>query len=578
MKKENDREMTGADILLKNLSDKGIKKIFGYTGGTVMHIFDAMKKFPEIDFIMSRNEQGAVFMAQAYTRASGKIACVLATSGPGITNTITGIADAKMDSIPMIIISGQVAQDVMGTDAFQETDVLGLMYPITKWAIMPDSVDQISLRVGQAVKVALQGRMGPVCIDIPKNLQMEKSSVISIPKDLRLHGLKMNNGIIENDNKLLKVVELIKNSKKPVCLLGHGVKLSKSEKEVLEFLEKNKIPFSFTFHGISTVPSDHYLSLGMMGMHGEIQANKAIHNADLIIALGMRFDDRVTGKLKEYGVNAKIIHFDIDDSEIGKNVKVDIGVLGDVKENLEKLNKIIEKNKIDALKHLLFLDKIEKWKKESEENYKKIYLNGREKKISMKKTIEILSEVTNGQDNIVTDVGQHQMFTVKFYNFKKFNSWFSSGGFGTMGFGLPAAIGVKIAKPNESVWVVVGDGSFQMNIQELEVLRQENIKINIIILNNSYLGMVRQWQDLFFDKNHAGTIMSSPDFNKIAQAYGLNYQKIEKEENIEKAFKKAQNDEKSNIIEFICDPTELVFPMIPSNNSLKEIIKNNDKK
>ena len=422
-KKKTKEELTGADILLKTLKDSGIRLMVGYTGGTVMPILDSLIKFPDIKFITTRHEQGAGFIAQGYTRASGKIAPVIATSGPGVTNTITPVADANMDSVPMLVISGQVAQDVIGTDAFQETDVMGLMYPITKYAVLPDNVDEIAMLVGQMLYIANHGRPGPVCIDLPKNLQFEKSKNIDIPKKLNLIGLEETPVVTESSESINKAVDLIIKSKKPIILLGHGLTISGAKKEILEFLDITKIHATQTFHSLSGIPSDHKMNLGMMGMHGEIQANEAIEDADLLIAMGMRFDDRVTGKLSEYALNAKIIHIETDPSEINKNIKVDVEINGDLKNVLESLNIVLKKKEFFP-QDKLFLEKIKKNKKLSNKFYKHIFEKGVGKngKLLMARIVHELSEFTKGKDNIVTDVGQHQMQTAKFYNFQKFNS------------------------------------------------------------------------------------------------------------------------------------------------------------
>ncbi len=578
MKKNNfnkkQQELTGAEILLKSLEDSGVRLITGYTGGTVMPILDLLYKYPKIKFITTRSEQGAGFISQGYTRASGKIAPVIATSGPGVTNTITPVADANMDSVPMFVISGQVAQDVIGTDAFQETDVLGLMYPITKYAVLPDSTDEIAKIVGQLLFIAYNGRPGPVSIDIPKNLLFEKSKKITIPKTLGLNGVWKTPKVDKNNFNVISAVKEIKKARKPVVLLGHGVILANAEKEILEFIEKTKIPVASTMHGLSAIPSSSPQFLGMMGMHGELQANVAIEDADLLIALGMRFDDRVTGKLSEYAKNAKVIHIETDPSEIDKNVKVDVQINADLKNALQVINELIENEQFEIDK--AFLKKIEKNKKLSKKYYEHIFKKGVGKsgKLLMTRIVHELSEFTEGKDNIVTDVGQHQMQTAKFYNFQKFNSFFSSGGLGTMGFGLPAGIGVKLARPQEEVWVVVGDGGIQMNIQEFGTILQEQLKVNVLIFNNSFLGMVRQWQDLFFEKKYAETNMISPDFKMIAKAYGLKYKKVEKVEDIKKALNWSKKQKESTIVEFICDEQEIVYPMVPPGFQLKDMIEN----
>ncbi len=572
--KSSSKEMTGSQVLLKSFQDLGIDFMVGYTGGAIMPTFDTFNRFPKLKFITTRHEQGAGFIAGGYSRASGKLAPILVTSGPGATNLITSAADAMMDSIPMFMVTGQVATSVIGTDAFQETDVSGLMYPITKHTLMPLSADELSLSVGQLHHIATTARTGPVCLDIPKNVQTETTTNVEIPKDLDLPGYKTEFKINKDDIK--KAAKLINEAKRPVALVGHGVIMSSSKDEILDFLNKGKIPASTTLHGLSSIPSSHELNLGMMGMHGEIEANRAIEKADLLIALGMRFDDRVTGKLDRYALNSKVIHVEIDPSEIGKNVKADASINGDLKEVLTLLTKEIDKKKEGDRDG--YLAEIRENKQKSKEFYKHIFEIGvgREEKLLTSRIIHELSDFTKGKDNIISDVGQHQMFTAKFYKFERFNSWFSSGGLGTMGFGLPTAIGVKIARPKEEVWAVVGDGGFQMNIQELGTILQEKLNINILVMNNSYLGMVKQWQNLFFEDNYAETKMINPDFSKIADAYGLAHRKVEKVEDIKSALEWSKKETKPTIVEFITDWTENVYPMIPSGWSFDKMIENED--
>ncbi len=575
---KNKKKLTGAEVLLKSFCDLDIDLLVGYTGGTIMPVLDKLDKFKDLKFITCRHEQGAGFVAQGYARASGKVAPLLVTSGPGVTNTVTPIADALMDSVPMLVVSGQVSQEVVGSDAFQETDVLGIMYPITKYAILPDKVEDISNVVAKSLRIALDGRQGPVCIDLPKNLQFETTEIIDLPKTLDLPGLKAIPNISSESQCIKDAIKLIKEAKKPVVLIGHGVIISNSSDEVLEFIEKIKAPSALTMHGLSAIPSNHELCLGMMGMHGEIEANSAIEEADLIIALGMRFDDRVTGKLSEYAKNAKVIHIEIDPSEIDKNVLTSIGINADLKETLRVLNSELDKIEIDVSKRGKFLQKIRENKQLSNSFYEHIFEKGTgdSSRLLMSKIIHELSVFTEGKDNIVTDVGQHQMQTAKFYKFNRFNSWFSSGGLGTMGFGIPAGIGVKLARSDEEVWVIVGDGGVQMNIQELGTVLQEDLNINILLFNNSYLGMVRQWQDLFFEGRRAQTDMISPDFSSIAKAYGLSYRKVETVDDIITALKWSKEETKGTIVEFICEPDEIIYPMVPPGNTLSQMLKNHD--
>lgn len=574
MKGQN-KHISGADILLKSLEMSGIEMLVGYTGGAIMPIFDRLPDHSKLRFIMSRHEQGASFIAQGYARASGKLAPVLTTSGPGAMNTVTGVADAIMDNVPLMVISGQVATGVIGTDAFQESDVIGVMCPITKYSIQPLSPTEIPQAVVNCIELATKGRPGPVCLDIPKNVQIEK--VKDIHKLPKFEFIKKESKIEKED--LEKFEDLISNSSKPVILCGHGIVISQAFDELLEFAEKNLIPVSLTLHGVAGFPNRHELSLGMMGMHGEIEANRAIQNADLIIALGMRFDDRVTGKLETYAKNAKVIHVDIDPSELNKNVKVDLGIVADLKTFLNNYNK---NSKHKGYRNQdRWIDYLNEQKKLSNKNYADIFEKGTgpNGELLMSRIIHELSEFTEGKDNIVSDVGQHQMFSAKFYKFERPNTWFNSGGAGTMGFGLPAGIGVKLARPEEEVWVITGDGGFQMNIQELGTIFQYKLNVNILIMNNSFLGMVKQWQNLFFDNRLVMTELINPNFQKIAEAYSIPYKKVMTVDEIKPSISWAKAMQGPTITEYICDKKEIVFPMVPNGFPLEEMIINlKDKK
>ncbi|MEI7579449.1 MAG: biosynthetic-type acetolactate synthase large subunit [bacterium] len=573
--------MTGAQLLIKALLDQGVEYVFGYTGGAIMPVFDEIaKKGKKLKLFNTRNEQGAAFMAQGVSRATMHLAkpktgVCLATSGPGAMNLVTGVADAIMDSTPIISISGQVAKSVIGTDAFQETDVVGVMLPITKQVYMPLTPEEIEVAVHEAFFIARSGRPGPVHIDIPKDIQFA-SATSDYEFNLKTYqpkvpGYKVHN--LPDQEDITAAVQLINQAKRPVIFCGHGVRWSNAGKELVKFAEKINAPIAATLHGISAFSSDHPLYLGWMGMHGTVEANRAIQKADLIIAFGMRFDDRVTGKLDEYAKNADVIHVEIDPSEIDKNVKTTIGMNADAKSALEAFL---------AVKNLQFQERkqwfqeIKVFKKETgkwhdQELHKGSSANG---KLWMKSVITSLSDVTNGEDILVMDVGQNQMIASKYYQFKKENTAFNSGGAGTMGASLPMAVGVKIARPEETVWSICGDGGFQMNIQELGTVMEHNIDVKIVILNNGYLGMVRQWQTLFFDGRYAGTPMLDPDFSKIAAAYGIPFQRIEKIKDAANAFKTAKKHKGAYILEFICDPSELVLPMIPAAQPFEKMIIN----
>ncbi len=573
------KKMSGAAVLLKTLQEFGVEIMTGYIGGAIMPTFDELINFPGIRFITSRHEQGAGFIAQGYTRACGKLMPVMVTSGPGATNLVTAVADAMMDSVAFLAITGQVSTKVIGTDAFQESDIIGLMYPITKYAEMPLKADDVAETVARSIFIAKNGRTGPVCIDIPKNVQIEETENINIPENLDLPGVQTFSPINPDLPEIKQAIDLIKEARKPVALVGHGVILSQTETELKEFLEKTNIPASFTLHGLSSLPASHPLNLGMMGMHGEIEANRAIENADLLIALGMRFDDRVTGKLEEYAKNSKVIHVEIDPSEINKNVRTDVAINGDLKNVLQVLiAKFDGLPKETADSRQTWFDSINQNRKLSMEYYRHIFEHGygKNNRLLMSRIIHELSEFTKGQDNIVTDVGQHQMQAAKFYKFERFNTWFTSGGLGTMGFGLPAAIGVKIARPDEEVWCITGDGGFQMNIQELGTILQEKLNINILLLNNGYLGMVKQWQDMFHNENFTEVELTNPNFAKIAEGYGIAYRFVEKVEDIIPALQWSKQETRSTIVEFACDKQEIVYPMIPSGWTFDKMILNED--
>jgi len=570
--------MKGSELLLKALKNAGVKYIFGYTGGAIMPVFDEMVKRGDFAYIKPRNEQGAAFMAQGLTRAScssknPQIGICISTSGPGAMNLVTGIADAMMDSIPLLAITGQVAINVLGTDAFQENDVVGVMMPITKQSYMPLTPEEIEETVYEALYIAKTGRGGPVSIDLPKNVQMEEvnNNYKFNYKNYKpnLPGFYYNP--IPDRTKIKESVSLINKSSRPIILGGHGIIQSNAGTKLLEFAKKTNIPIALTLHGISAIPADHDLNLGMMGMHGTVEANRAICNADLIIAFGMRFDDRVTGKLDEYAENADVIHVEIDPSEIDKNVKTTIGINADTGKALDAF---LEEPGLTTKPRHDWFSQIAEYRKEISADLKSEIEKGvgSEGKLLMKTIIHRLSEITKGNDIVVSDVGQHQMMTARFYNFQRFNTWITSGGSGTMGAGIPMALGARLARPNETVWCVCGDGGFQMNIQELGTIMEYNLDIKIIIMNNGFLGMVRQWQTLFFEGRFAGTPMKNPDFGIIAKAYGITYEKVERKTDIDKAIKSAMNHKGANIIEFVCDPTELVLPMIPAGAGFEKMI------
>ncbi len=570
--------MQGTELVLKALHARGVKYIFGYTGGAIMPVFDEMEKQQLFTFVMPRHEQGATFMAQGLSRASistdnPQVGVCMSTSGPGAMNLVTGIADAHMDSVPIVAITGQVATGVIATDAFQESDVVGVMMPICKQTYMPLAAEEIEKTIHEAFYVATTGRSGPVVIDIPKDVQIQQTvkSYHFNPRSFRpeLPGFFYHPS--PERDVLHRAIGMINRSERPVMFCGHGVIASNAGAMLQEFAEKTNIPIAFTLHGLSALPADHPLSLGMMGMHGTVEANRAVMNADLIISFGMRFDDRVTGKLNEYAKNADVIHVEIDPSELDKNVRTTVAINADVYRTLHVMLGDPE---------LIFKPR-RRWLQEIAANRELVREDvaaevaagvGKGGKLLMKSIVSRLSDITEGRDIVVPDVGQHQMIAARFYNFQTRNSWFTSGGAGTMGCSLPMAIGAKLARPDERVWSISGDGGFQMNIQELGTVMEQKTDVKIMIFNNGYLGMVRQWQTLFFDGRFAGTPMQSPDYGMIANAYGIPYQKVTELDQVDGAIRAAIAHDGAYMLEFVCDPSEIVLPMIPSGGGFGDMI------
>jgi acetolactate synthase-1/2/3 large subunit len=576
--------MKGKELALKALLDKGVKYIFGYTGGAIMPIFDEMEKQKVFTFIMSRHEQGAVFMAQGISRASistsnPRVGVCMATSGPGAMNLVTGIADAMMDSVPVLAITGQVPSGVIATDAFQESDVVGVMMPLTKQTYMPLSVNDIEETIHEAMYVAATGRGGPVVVDIPKDIQIQDADegYHFDPQTYEPNLPGFYYSPVPDRGLVRKAVGVINRSERPIILCGHGVINSNGGRNLKTFAEKAHIPIAFTLHGLSALPVDHPLSLGMVGMHGTVEANRALLNSDLIISFGMRFDDRVTGNLETFGVNAEVIHVEIDPSEIDKNVKSTVAINADANQVLTILAKDPE---LIAKPRRLWFEQINTYRTEIADAVEKEIEGGvgREGQLLMKTIVRRLSEITGGKDLIVSDVGQHQMILARFYNFQTTNSWFNSGGAGTMGCALPMAVGVKLARPHERVWSISGDGGFQMNIQELGAVMEHQVYIKILLFNNGYLGMVRQWQTMFYDGRFAGTPMKNPDFGAIAGAYKIPYQCVTKADQIVEALKTAADHKGAYMVEFLCDPSEIVLPMVPAGGGIADMIVSLDRK
>ncbi len=550
--------MNGAQILIESLKREGVEVMFGYPGGQVLQIFDKLYD-SSIKFILVRHEQAAAHAADGYSRATGKVGVCLATSGPGATNLTTGIATAYMDSIPMVAITGQVKSSLIGNDAFQEADVTGITRPITKHNFLVKDVKDLARTVREAFYIASTGRPGPVLIDIPSDIQSQETDFIW-PETVKIRSYKPT--YFGHPGQIKKAARLIAQSRKPIIYAGGGVIISNASAELRAFAEKIHAPVTMTLMGLGAYPSNEPLALGMLGMHGTAYANHAIMSADLIIAAGSRFDDRVTGKLDAFALNAKVIHIDIDPSSISKNVKVDIPIVGDVKNILGQLLEEIKK----APDTSEWLKIIESLKKKHPLKYSS------KEKISPQYVIEQISEITNSQAIITTEVGQNQMWAAQWYNHIHPRSFISSGGLGTMGFGFPAAMGVKVAYPDKIVFDIAGDGSIQMNIQELATCVCNKINVKVAILNNGYLGMVRQWQELFYKKRYSYTCLHNPDFVKVAEAYGGVGIRVTKKEEVKPAILKAIATDNVVFIDFHIEPEENVFPMVPAGEAIDRMI------
>ena len=553
---------TGAEIVWECLTREGVDVVFGYPGGANMPIYDAMLSYP-VHHVLVRHEQGAAHMADGYARASGKVGVAMATSGPGATNLVTGIATAMMDSSPIVCITGQVAASLIGGDAFQETDVTGITLPITKHNYLVTRADEIAEVIAEAFYIARSGRPGPVLIDICKSAQIE-SAEFEYPEDVKLPGYQPPSHAPKAD--LDKAVSLIAKAKRPVILCGQGVLMSGGEEVLQHFAVKTQTPVSMTLLGLGAFPASHELSLGMMGMHGEAHANLAIQNADLLLAFGMRFDDRVTGTLSTYALGAKKIHIDIDPSEIHKNVKVDVPLVGDLKTVVTDLIPMV-----DEYEHEEWMQQIKEWKTEGDA--RSIMSWPDDGKLHVSHLVHELWNATEGGSIVTTDVGQHQMWTAQYYFLEKPKRWFTSGGAGTMGFGLPSAIGAWFAHKDEEIWTVVGDGGFQMTAAELSTAVQEGANVKIAIMNNNFLGMVRQWQEFFFEKRYSGVNMTGPDFVKLAEAHGIPGRLVTKPEEVEDAIKFARETPGPIVLEFRVEQEEAVYPMVPAGAALDEMLR-----
>jgi acetolactate synthase-1/2/3 large subunit len=521
-----------------------------------------MTDYP-IYHVLPRHEQAAAHMADGYARASGNVGVALATSGPGATNLVTGIATAMLDSSPVVFFTGQVGSQLLGFDAFQEVDVVGITMPITKHNYLVTNVRDLTRTIREAFYIAKTGRPGPVLIDLPKDVQVETIEWEYDDSPIQLPGYKSDPPIKSQNLEI--AVEMINKAKKPVILAGHGILQSGAMQELKEFSERTLTPIALTLLGIGSIPASHPLNLGLMGMHGEAWVNQAIQEADLLLAFGMRFDDRVTGNLKSFAPNAKIIHLEIDPSEINKNVRVAMALIGDIGDTLRQLIPHLETtDRSDWNEHISDM-RIESGKRDIK--------NFKSNKLHAAHVINDISNLANPNSIVVTDVGQNQMWAAQYFMREKPYSLITSGGLGTMGFGLPASIGVKFARPDAEVWCISGDGGFQMTQAELQTLKQEGLKVNIVILNNGYLGMVRQWQELFYSRNYSGTPLTNPDFIKIAEAHGLMGIRVTKRSEIEEAVRKAQEAEGSVVLEFKIEEEDMVYPMVPTGAGLHEMIR-----
>ncbi|MDR1762919.1 MAG: biosynthetic-type acetolactate synthase large subunit [Dysgonamonadaceae bacterium] len=561
----NAKTLSGSQALLESLINEGVDTIFGYPGGQAIPIYDALYDYHDrLNHILVRHEQGATHAAEGYARVSGKVGVTLVTSGPGVANTITGIADAMMDSTPIVVIAGQVPANLLGTDAFQEMDVIGVTQPITKWAYQVRNADEMAWAVARAFYIARTGRPGPVVLDIAKNAQVAKTEY----KPVKIDHIRSYIPVPEmNPEKIAEAAQLINQAKKPFAVVGQGVILGNAETELLDFLRKADIPAASTMLGLSALPSDEPLNTGMLGMHGNAAPNLKTNECDVLIAIGMRFDDRVTGDLETYARQAKIIHLDIDPAEINKNVKADVPVMGDVKQTLPAITALLNKNS-----HSAWINEFREIYKREKETIIDRELHPEKDEITMGEVVNRVSEATGHKAVLVTDVGQNQMLGVRYFRYSRTRSVITSGGAGTMGYGLPAAIGAKFGAPDRIVCLFTGDGGLQMTVQEFGTIMQSSVDVKMILLNNDFLGMVRQWQELFWKERYSETVMQNPDFVKIAEAYKIPGRRVSRREELDEAISEMLSTKGAYLLEVKVEQKGKVLPMVPAGDCVTHII------
>ncbi|MCF7878349.1 MAG: biosynthetic-type acetolactate synthase large subunit [Candidatus Omnitrophica bacterium] len=557
------KKLKGSQIIIESLKKEGVEVIFGYPGGSVIPFFDSLYGDKAIKFYLPRHEQGAVHMADGYARSTGKVGVCVATSGPGATNLTTGIATAYMDSIPLVAITGQVKTSLIGNDAFQEADVIGVTRSISKHNYLVKDIKDLAQTIKEAFYLASTGRPGPIVIDLPVDVQMQEAE-FEYPEKVNLRSYKPT--LFGHPGQIKKALKFIYKAKKPVVIAGGGIITSRANKEATEFAKKINAPVTATLMGLGGFPARDQLYLGMPGMHGTVYANMAITEADLLISIGCRFDDRITGKVKGFAPEAKIIHIDIDPTSISKNIKVDVPIVGDAKNVLGQLTQEIDKKNLPQISS--WHKKIKAWKSK----YPLTYNKGKKDRIMPQYIIEEICRQTKGKAIIATEVGQNQMWAAQFYKFNQPHHFLSSGGLGTMGYGFPAAIGAKVANPKKEVVVIAGDGSFQMNIQELATLTTYGIAVKVIILNNNCLGMVRQWQEIFYQRRYSATPLKNPDFVKVAQGYGVKGLRVKKKSSVKKAIKEILESKESVVADFWIEEEENVFPMVPAGEAINRMI------